>query len=58
MATDALRVGHFRHGLRDFIRFLYRSPRPLSYFELFNIVLDVEDDHALSRKFTAAEGDF
>lgn len=42
VATDALRVGRFRKYLRDDIGQLCRSPRPLIYFELLNMVLELQ----------------
>lgn len=58
MAIDALRVIHFRRGLRDEIQPVCRSPRPLTYTDLFNIALGVKDDQALIKKSMVAKRGF
>lgn len=58
VAINVIRVGRFRCGLRDKIRFLCRSPQPFSYMELLSMALGVENDHTSTRKSIAAIGGF
>lgn len=44
---NTLKASYFTRGLRDEIWLFYRSPRPLSYTELLNMALGVEDGQAL-----------
>lgn len=55
---DALKVGHFKCGLRDDISLLCRSPRLLSYSKLLNMALGVEENQASTRKVLAVRGGF
>lgn len=58
MAIDALRVGYFRHGLRDEIRLLCVSPQPLSYKEFLYLTLGLKYDQASIKKSTMTRGGF
>lgn len=58
MATNALRVCHFRRGLRDDVHLLCRSPQPFCYSEWLNMTLGIEDDQAFIRNSYVTRGGF